>query len=418
MGKKKNILIITHHNLYPIESGGAVTLVAYIDELQKHHQVSIVLFHPYVPKPGPLAELAKRWPNVKIHHPGTSDGTVFIRLKNNFKQFLQLFGFFKPPVYSLEETSYINYEPLRYHDALLLQRVLQEQTFDYIEVNHSDQLAIAFFLPEHTPRFFVNHEPRFKRTEIQLDKKMINKDFGKAHFNYQLKFENELMEMYDGIICLNDNDTEYIKKYISRPVFSSTFPLLQEDLADLKDETTTSKELFFLGSGNHYPNFDAVKWYKEELGQKIFEKTGLKLQVYGEWDSGKTSVLKSPFIEFRGFVENLKDIAQQSIMLVPVRYGGGIRTKIQWAMGVGVPVISTLFGHEGIPAIHQESIWLAENADEYLAGVEALVNDLELKNKLRKNGNQLVKKHFGPEALIHKRMQIYEELSATKKLNA
>jgi glycosyltransferase involved in cell wall biosynthesis len=417
MPKRLQILIITHYNIYPIESGGAVTLVAYIDELQKHHDISLILFHPFVPDEKSLRDLTQRWPNVRIFAGDSPVETLFIRCKKRVKNLIQRLGFFKPPVYSLEETSFIAYEPLRFQDSKLLNSVLEEKQFDLIEVNHSDQLGIVCFLPEDTPRFFVSHEPRFKRTEIQLERNMIDKFYGEGHYKYQLSLESHLMNKYDGVICLNENDAGYIRKYVDKPVFCSTFPVLNKDIADLKFCSQPPKTIFFLGMGNHYPNFDAVKYYKEHIGERVYKELGLKLSVYGEWDSGKIALLSCDFINFKGFVEDLNDIVADSIMLVPVRYGAGIRTKIQWAMAVGVPVVSTTFGFEGIPAVNNESILVADTPDSFFASIKVLKEDIDLYNRTRLNANQLVKDHFSSPAMISKRLGIYEEIIAEKLLN-
>ncbi len=414
MLERKKILIITHHNIYPVESGGAITMVAYIDELQKHHDVSIILFNPYVPENEDLAELQERWSKVNIYTSEIKRPTFFQKTKKDIKSILQSWGYMKPPVYSLEDTSFMSYEPLKSDSIALLEKVLRNEKFDLIEVNHSDQLPIVFCLPKDIPCIFVNHEPRFKRTLIQIQNRLIDPFYGDAHYKYQLFTENNLMNNYDAVICLNDNDTELIQENISRPVFTATFPVLEEDIADIQPNDSPIKRVFFLGSGNHYPNFDAVKWYKNELGKEIYNKTGFKLEVFGHWDGGKRAILECDYIIFKGFVKDLNDIVDDAVMLVPIRYGGGIRTKIQWAMGKGVPVISTTFGHEGIPAMHKKSIMIAENGPQYLLALQEILNNSELRNTIRKNANTIVRQNFSPLAMVNKRMAIYEQVIAAK----
>jgi glycosyltransferase involved in cell wall biosynthesis len=157
-----------------------------------------------------------------------------------------------------------------------------------------------------------------------------------------------------------------------------------------------------------------VEWYKEEIGSKVSSELGINLKVIGDWSKEKRDKLESPFIHFEGFVDDLNIFSENSIMIVPVRYGGGIRTKIQWAMSKGIPVVSTLFGHEGIPCEDGISYLQAENGEQFKKAISELLNNNNLRNTIRKQANELVREYFSPKIVVDTRTKIYKELLELK----
>ncbi|MFT6881108.1 MAG: glycosyltransferase involved in cell wall biosynthesis, partial [Arcticibacterium sp.] len=134
----------------------------------------------------------------------------------------------------------------------------------------------------------------------------------------------------------------------------------------------------------------------------------------GEWPLASQKILKSPYAQFLGFVEDLDVFAKNSIMVVPIRIGGGIRTKIQWAMSKGIPVVSTTFGCEGIPCKDGEHFLLANTAEDFIKSIQILLENTKLRTKLRKSANELAREHYSPRKVVEVRTKIYYQLVSEK----
>ncbi len=222
------------------------------------------------------------------------------------------------------------------------------------------------------------------------------------------------MDLYDSVICLNAEDVALVRKSVTKPVYLAPVSPNWEDINEIKDISTPIEHVFFLGSGNHHPNFDAMEWYVTSMAKEIYEQLGVKLKVIGDWPLEKQRQLESSYIEFTGFVDDLNVYAENSIMVVPVRTGGGIRTKIQWAMSKGIPVVSTAFGYEGIPCMHEQSVMQAESTRGFLEGIQKLMTDNVLRNKVRHEANLIMRKHFSPKTVVESRTRIFRELLSHK----
>ena len=414
MSSKLNILIITHYNLYPIESGGAQATMSYLSEMQHLHQLSILITNPFVPSVEQLKELQTKLPLVNIITAEPPIDSFLNRFKQKVKQMLTRMGFMGSGPATMIDNAQHHYLPLNHEDYKLIKKATENQRFDVIEVNFLEKFPVIYALPKDSVKVAVNHEPRFRRTKGQCKEGLLEKPYGEYLHSYQEAFECTLMDKYDAVVCFNMEDVGLIQEQIEKPVYHAPIAPAASDIVHIEPLTNKIKHVFFLGGGHHHPNYLAVEWYKNELGQLIFNKLGVKLEVVGDWTKEMQKALASPYIKFSGFVENLDAYSDNSIMLVPVKTGGGIRTKIQWAMSKGIPVVSTAFGHEGIPCIDGESFLEAEDAKTFLRAIELLLSDNELRNNIRKNANALIKEHFSPEKIAQIRSNIYHDLVANK----
>lgn len=83
-----------------------------------------------------------------------------------------------------------------------------------------------------------------------------------------------------------------------------------------------------------------------------------------------------------------------SLSVVPLRVGGGTRIKILHAMAMGLPVVSTPLGCEGLEAEDGEQLLIRATPEAFAQAVLALDGDRELRQKLRAAGRSLVESRY------------------------
>ena len=104
-----------------------------------------------------------------------------------------------------------------------------------------------------------------------------------------------------------------------------------------------------------------------------------------------------------GKVENALDyISNKEILFVPIFSGSGIRIKILEAMAIGIPVISTQKGAQGIPYKDGHDIIIANSAEEFYEFICLLTKNRELAIKVGKNGKKLIEKYFCEKEILKK----------------
>ena len=121
------------------------------------------------------------------------------------------------------------------------------------------------------------------------------------------------------------------------------------------------------------------------------------------------SISKYPNISFLGFVDDLRSALQNTIMIVPITIGSGIRMKILEAANLGVPFISTSVGAEGIPLQNGTHCMIADSPSEFTNAILQLKDDKK-RTTLIQNAHQLIKKNYSMEALRQNRLDIYSSI--------
>ncbi|HXY41667.1 MAG TPA: glycosyltransferase family 4 protein [Vicinamibacteria bacterium] len=99
-------------------------------------------------------------------------------------------------------------------------------------------------------------------------------------------------------------------------------------------------------------------------------------------------------VEMRGYVPDLVDVlGAPGVLLVPLRVGGGARTKILEALACGMPIVSTAVGVENLDLVPERDFLLAETAQEFQQAVLRLSRDPELVCRLSRRGPECAESH-------------------------
>ena len=135
--------------------------------------------------------------------------------------------------------------------------------------------------------------------------------------------------------------------------------------------------IVFVGALDWPPNTDAVRWFRAKVWPRIAqEEPTARWIVVGK--SPPADILHWPEedrnIEVTGFVDDVRPhLHRASVVIVPLRSGGGMRLKILEAMAAGKTVVSTPMGAEGISARNGEEIILAGADRSYSVEVVRLL---------------------------------------------
>jgi len=82
------------------------------------------------------------------------------------------------------------------------------------------------------------------------------------------------------------------------------------------------------------------------------------------------------------------------IAVAPLRYGAGIKGKVNISMSRGQPVVATPAAVEGMFAKAGRDVLVAETAEDFAAAVVRLYSDEALWNQLSANGLENVRQYF------------------------
>ena len=139
-------------------------------------------------------------------------------------------------------------------------------------------------------------------------------------------------------------------------------------------------DLLFVGGFGHPPNEDAVRWFVKAILPLVSEEIpDIRLHVVGSDPDEELLELASERVQFWGFVPDLSDhLAARRISVAPLRYGAGIKGKVNEAMAHGLPCVATPIAAEGILAIDGEEILVADGPEAFAAAVVKLYQSRKL----------------------------------------
>ena len=161
----------------------------------------------------------------------------------------------------------------------------------------------------------------------------------------------------DLTLIISSYEMELLVEYFK--VDSSLLLYLPFFLNTIDTETTSNWKSFeersdfvFIGNFLHEPNWDAVKYLKEEIWPIIKkELPNSKLGIYGAYPSQKVIQLhneKEGFL-IKGRAISSKEVIENArVTIVPLRFGAGIKGKLVEAMQCGTPSVTTSIGAESM----------------------------------------------------------------------
>lgn len=159
---------------------------------------------------------------------------------------------------------------------------------------------------------------------------------------------------------------------------------------------THRRDLAFVGGFEHPPNVDAMEWFCAEIMPRIVARLPeARLHIIGSKMPDSVRALSSAHIITHGYVEDIRPFFDSCLLSVaPLRYGAGVKGKINQSMSFGVPVVSTTVGAEGMHLEHERDILLADEPEEFADQVVRLHRDPVLWDRLSKGGIENVGQHF------------------------
>lgn len=288
--------------------------------------------------------------------------------------------------------------------------LVRKYRIDIVQMEMIGTIQLVDSLPQGIKKVFVHHELRWIRNELLLEQ-MSDADEKKKQVEELKKEEIAYLNRCDSVIVLSETDKEKLQQAGVKTEILTSFAVVDGPVCE---KNVANKEnpflLSYVGPSNHYPNYDGVMWFLRNCWRKLLEiSPKYEFQIIGSWDETIQSEVLSEFnnVRFLGFVEDLESAIDGSVEIVPLNIGSGIRMKILEAARLGVPVVSTSVGAEGLPLINGKDILIADTADCFVAAICRL-QEAELRESLIASIQQSILPMYSLEALGKNRREAYE----------
>lgn len=277
-------------------------------------------------------------------------------------------------------------------DQLLLQH-----TYDAIHVQH---LRMAPYLSgrQDIPRILDLPDAfsLYWERRRAMNKNPVIKAFERLEQKRVLAYE-PVMKQYDLSLACSAEDVAYLREkhhatnleLLPNGVDLDTFKARDHDYSH-------NHTLLFTGNMDYAPNVDAVIYFTQEVFPLIQAKyPDVRFVIAGQRPVDKVKELANEHIHVTGFIEDLAATYNEaSIVVAPLRFGAGTQNKVLEAMAMGVPVVCSHIGFNGLGIHNGEGAFMETKPASFAEKVIELLDNAALRESTGRKGMEVITGKF------------------------
>ena len=375
------ILWIKTELLHPVDKGGRIRTYQMLRSLAKRHHVTYLCLDDGTAAPNARALASEYCNQLEIvqFNPAAKGGLRFV-----FDLVVNLF-------------SPLPYAVARYQSTELRARIA--------ELAHDAELVVCDFLapsinvPEDLPSrkvlFQHNVESMIWERHATVPQHPIRKVYMRRQWRKMERFESHMCRHFDHVVAVSENDAHIMNERYH--ISSVSAVPTGVDIAFFARGAASSHEgteLVFVGSMDWMPNDDGIRWFAESVFPLVrLRIPNAQLTIVGRSPSASMRRLANRVagIDVIGTVPDVRPYLERAaISVVPLRIGGGTRLKIFEAMAVGIPIVSTSVGAEGLPVVNGDHLLIADSPEAQTAAIVSLLRDREAARRMAERARQYV----------------------------
>ena len=298
-----------------------------------------------------------------------------------------------------------------------LVKVLKLNSFDII---HIDGPFMAWLIPIIRQNSKAKIVIRAHNLEFMIWKRIANESkhsLKKWYFNLQAerirKLELNVFKNADAVIAITAIDQKYIAENqpLTKTFISPAGVDLQRFCAN-DSPLINNSSICFLGSLEWLPNQEGMDWFLDKVWPLVTIKNpNIVFNLAGRRMPERFKNSNLHGLNAVGEVESAVDfLNNNSIVIVPLLSGSGMRIKIIEAMSLGRIVISTSVGAEGLHVEHLKNILIADKIEDFANWIIEVENNFTDYLYLGENAKKIILEQYNNQDITHQLLQFYKSL--------
>jgi GT2 family glycosyltransferase/glycosyltransferase involved in cell wall biosynthesis len=148
------------------------------------------------------------------------------------------------------------------------------------------------------------------------------------------------------------------------------------------------QDWLFIGGFQHTPNIDAVLFFVKDIYPLVSEHLhDAKFYIIGDKAPPEVAALATERIVVAGLQRDIRPFFDSvRLSIAPLRFGAGVKGKINQSMAFGVPVVATSLAIEGMELQDREDILVADEAENFARALIELYKSEQLWKRISENG--------------------------------
>lgn len=402
----KKVLFITTRLVYPVNDGRKVVLYNYCKGLAENHNCEVRLFSiidecENVSQPEFISKVYSVNPPQKIEK---VKNLLFNSLlinkwpfqvslyysKKAKKRLDNVINEYKPDIIITDMARTAEYlrdlDKIDINKILDMDDILSKRYRRQVEAGTMGIDAVGAYSKK-LPRLVKNIIGNKKIAEFMLKKEA----------SLLSKYEIEISKYYKSIIFVSPIEAqEFNNRLNENKCVDITIGVDYEYFSKVVIKEKEESCIAFLGNMYVAHNKDAVSNFIENIFPLILKEIPeCKFRVVGRCsEEYRKNVMLNKNVEVTGEVEDIRQWIQKSTLVVaPLTYGSGIKTKILETMAMGVPVVTNDIGAEGINIKNDINIIVRKDNDDFANEIKRLLKDGNYRKKISQEGSKYVREN-------------------------
>lgn len=300
-----------------------------------------------------------------------------------------------------------------------VQGALATSKYDLVHLDHLDTVPYVRKWPD--GRFVIDTHnllyQYFKRRS-ELEKSPLLRPLLRLEARRLFAYELDTFRRAGSVITCSEPERQaLLRQKPDLPVFQVPNGVDCDHFNPLQSHPRSGElQLVFVGNMAYEPNHDAAMYFaREVLPQIVAQKPEVTFLVVGSDPKPELLRLASDRaeIEVTGFVEDVRPYFREaSIFVVPIRFGSGTRLKVLEAFAMGLPVVSTSLGAEGIAYSDGRDIAIADEPAKMAEIVCRLGEDPEELARMGSKARKTVVQNYDWRVIGKQIRDVYRNLGA------
>jgi glycosyltransferase involved in cell wall biosynthesis len=374
------VLWVKAGKLLPVDTGGKIRSFNILRRLAQDHELTLISYYGGRRDPDYEAALPRQFPQAQIVYTAAVDSDGFRGLLDYLYRLPRL------APYSVSKFTHPSVRKL-------IASQLSGGRFDVAicdflaaSLNFPEKLAIPCVLFQHNvesslwQRMATTESHPLRRLAYALESARMS------------RYERRTLARFHHIIAVSEHDRQQMLKM--EPGCEITVVPTGVDTQQFQvapASSATPPRIVFTGSMDWEPNIDAVEFFCGQIWPRILaEFPNAIFQIVGRNPFAKVQRLASQSVQVTGTVPSVTDYLRgATVVVVPLRIGGGTRLKIYEAMAMGKALVSTSIGAEGLSFENGRDLLLADDASSFAEAILLLLRDAQVRRRIEQAAVQL-----------------------------
>lgn len=407
-----NILQLAHRLPWPPVDGGKKGTLGFVDGYRQHTEVS---HHGFLCMcPMEELDLAREW-----KPEGVETAIDALNVKNTVAKVIANTLFSSQP-FNMEKYQRKNF-------STLIEKMIRRVKPDVV---HFDSLHTAWYadlVKQRAPQALrvlrchnAEHIILQRLADAQVDP--IRRIVFGIQARRLKRYEAAALELFDLILAITDADAARFlnmnpgieKRLVVVPAGvnlpTSLPPALPQE---------GHFRIIHIATMDWLPNQLGLRWFLSKVLPRL-DAMGIDyhLDIVGKNMPEEFYKWRGSRISVHGFVSDLAPImGRAQLAVVPIQVGGGMRVKILDYWSMGIPVVSTRVGAEGLTDATEQVVSLADDADCFAQAILKLSGSPHVREAMRAAAFRKLCMNYGWSSLVDNLMVRYKALLRTKGHN-